>query len=705
MSSSLLMYCAVVNKATDLGSADRRSSGKVMSAFLRTGMCSRRRTIVFLVSALRFLSVYLTNKLINSSREVRCMGELERTLSFPVMLIIGINSLMGTGVFFLAAVAAGVAGTSSLISWVVMALIAVGISMVFAELASMIDTAGGVYDYAKQVFGNFTSFMVGWLMVVVGNVTIAMFVVGAIQYLNPSLPIVYTIALSIMLILLFNFMTYKGMEASSVMLVSFGVITMTTIISLLVPGLIRFSTTNLTPLFSHSTIPVIIGVVLVADTYFGWQTITFLSEETKDARKVIPKVLVYSTVFAGVMTVLFAVSVLATIHWQVLSQSSTPLRLISEVLYGAGMDQVFAILIYMSILGSVAGWIVSSPRLLMALAKDKMFIPQLARIHPKNKTPHVAIAFQTVLTSALVLVAAGNYEQLLALSLPLAFLLYAIVIVTMIFMRSKLPDHKRYYTVPGGRFTAYVLLLAIVLLMGVWALHDPLALGVFALGASLLLLGWPVYLLLKYTYDPEAVSSHAHVHGRLMVWFEDLLLPRSLRKHIIGLLRLPNKRVLEFGGNAGTFTMHLADEVGPQGLVISTELSASNVEIIRRRAKKLGHSHVQVIHDEHHLNRIHPSVEHVDMFVSIGYLSYIQDLRKILGELRELIPEKGVILLVEYVDYFWFLPNTGWTSDLSRLQALFAQEGFVVTVSKKRGFLWNYLIIHGIRSDEDVPFI
>jgi hypothetical protein len=80
-------------------------------------------------------------------------------------------------------------------------------------------------------------------------------------------------------------------------------------------------------------------------------------------------------------------------------------------------------------------------------------------------------------------------------------------------------------------------------------------------------------------------------------------------------------------------------------------------------------------------------------------------LRKVLSELRERIPEKGVVLLVEYVDYFWFLPNTGWTSDLSRLQELFAQEGFMVTISKKRGLLWNYLIIHGIRSDANVPFI
>ena len=633
------------------------------------------------------------------------MGELKRTLSFPVMLIIGINSIMGTGVFFLQAIAAAEAGPASVLSWVVMALIAVGIAMVFAELASMFDTAGGVYDYAKVVFGSFSSFMVGWLTTIIGNVTIAALVVGAIQYLNPQLPVLYSIGISILFILLFNFMAYKGMKTSSFMLVTFGIITLSTVLLLMVPGLARFDIEVFTPFFVFGYVPVLVAVFLVADTFFGWQTVTFLAEETKDARRVIPKVLMYSTYIIAVLCVLFAVATLTSVPWEVLSASLAPLRLLSESLYGAGAGPLFAILIYTSIIGSVAGWIVSSPRLLMALAKDKMFIPQLARVHPVHNTPHVAIAFQTVLTSVLVVVAAGSYEALLRLSLPLVFILYGLVVVTMIRMRSQLPDRTRYYRVPGGCFTAYVVLLVMAFFLVFWAVSDPTALATLALAGSLLLLGWPVYLLLKFTYDPSAVSRGAHAHGWLMVFLEDLFFPRSLRRHLLGLLELAEKRVLEFGGNAGTFTLHLAEAVGPSGTVVTTEFSSHNADIIRRRVEKQGHSHVRVVHDEHHLNRIHPSVEEVDVFVSVGYLSVVQDLRKVLSELRERIPEKGVVLLVEYVDYFWFLPNTGWTSDLARLQQLFAEEGFHVTVTKRRGWFWNYLVIHGIRSDEDVPFI
>ncbi|MFT4249910.1 MAG: amino acid permease [Candidatus Woesearchaeota archaeon] len=634
------------------------------------------------------------------------MGELQRTLSFPVMLIIGINSIMGTGVFFLQAIAAGVAGPASILSWLIMAVVAVGISMVFAELASMFDTAGGVYDYAKQVFGNFFSFLMGWLTTIVSNVTIAALVVGAIQYLNPALPLLYSISLSILFVLLFNYMAYKGMQTSSFMLVTFGVITTSSVVLLLIPGLAAFEPSNLQPFFALGALPVFVGVFLVADTFFGWQTITFLAEETKDARRVLPKVLLYSTYVIAVLCVLFALAVLASTSWLELSNSLAPLRVLSESLYGAWASPIFAILIYTSIIGSVAGWIVSSPRLLMALAKDKMFIPQLARIHPVNNTPHVAIAFQTVLTSALVIIAAGSYEALLRLSLPLVFVMYAVVIATMIRMRSRLPGRTRYYQVPGGVITAYCLLGVMAFFVLFWLFYDPTALTTALLAASLLLLGVPVYILLKYTYDPEAIAAFSARLLPVAVFFERVLLPKSIRKHVLSLVTVAEKSVLEFGSNAGTFTLHLAERIGPRGVLVATEFSESNAQLIQKRVRKAGHAHVQVLHDPHHLNRVHPSVGVVDVVVSIGYLDVVQDLSRVLKQLRGVVRMNGSVVFVEYIDYFWFLPNTGWSARVSELEGLFRENGFAVSVTKKKGFLWNYLIIHGVRSeDTSIPFI
>ena len=133
------------------------------------------------------------------------MGELKKVLGFPAILLITINSIMGTGIYFLPAVGVARAGPASLISWLIMTIIAIYIGMCFAELCTMFPKAGGVYEYSKQAYGRFTSFVIGWITFIAGNITIAMLVVGAIQYLLPyELPVQKAI-ISLAFILIFNY--------------------------------------------------------------------------------------------------------------------------------------------------------------------------------------------------------------------------------------------------------------------------------------------------------------------------------------------------------------------------------------------------------------------------------------------------------------------------------------------------------------------
>ena len=92
---------------------------------------------------------------------------------------------MGTGIWFLTSAGAKHAGPASLISWGILSLISVYIAMCFAELTAMFPKAGGVYEFAKQAYGRFWSFVIGWTTSIAGSVTIAMLLLGALQYLIP----------------------------------------------------------------------------------------------------------------------------------------------------------------------------------------------------------------------------------------------------------------------------------------------------------------------------------------------------------------------------------------------------------------------------------------------------------------------------------------------------------------------------------------
>jgi APA family basic amino acid/polyamine antiporter len=637
------------------------------------------------------------------------MANLEKTLSFPVILIITINSIMGTGVFFLPALGAQMAGTMSIISWLIMALVAMGVSLIFAELVGMFPFAGGVYEYSKQAFGHFPSFMIGWMTMIAGNVTIAMLVVGAIRYLNPGLPDVAKIVISIGFICAFNFMAYRGMQTSAVMLVAFGLVTIGTLSALIVPGILSFEIGNIVPLSDHSFPLMLLTIFFIAETFFGWETATFLAEETKDAERVMPKAMWIATAIIGLMVVTFVVISLANISWASFGESQTPLSDLANMYYGGVAGQIFSLLVYLSIIGSVAGWIVSAPRLIMSLAEDKLFITQLADIHPEHKTPHKAILFQTVLTSILVVVGAGNYEKLLHLLLPIVLILYAAVILAFIVMRKTKAGQKRPFKVRWGIPLALFLLLAIGALMLLWLLTDHAALRTLQDAAGFAILGIPIFLLLSFYYDPETIIKVTEWFAFVSLWLENLLLPKKIRKEMLSVFEnLEEKHILEYGAGVGTLTMHLAEKVGPRGKVTATDLSAKNLKILERRLRKKEIVHVSTVHDPHQVNRVHPEITEVDFVFSVGQLSYIQDMQKVLKDISKILPEGGKVCFVEYVDYFRFLPNPKWLDSDATLKELFKEAGFSVHVVKIHGIFWNYLFIYGektTRASLETPYI
>jgi basic amino acid/polyamine antiporter, APA family len=334
--------------------------------------------------------------------------EMEKTLSFKVILLITINSIMGTGIWFLTAAGAKHAGPMSLISWGVLSLISIYIAMCFGELVSMFPKAGGVYEFAKQTYGRFWSFVIGWTTSIAGSVTIAMLLLGALQYLVPIKYSFLYVPIAIGLILLFSLVAFKGMQTSTYVLVTFALITLAAVFAIIVPGFINFDANNLAPFFVFPTLSVVLAIFFIAETFFGWESAIFLSAETKNPTKIMPKALVYGTIIIALLAFFLALTAMGTIPWQEFSQSVAPLRDLGSVHFGAVGGIIFSILIFISVIGATAGWIVTAPRLLMSIAEDKLFFTQFAKIHPKTKSPYVSILFQALVVSALVVAGAGS---------------------------------------------------------------------------------------------------------------------------------------------------------------------------------------------------------------------------------------------------------------------------------------------------------
>ncbi|MCA9477993.1 MAG: amino acid permease [Nanoarchaeota archaeon] len=630
-------------------------------------------------------------------------------LGFVTILLITINSIMGTGIFFLPAVGAREAGLFSIISWIIMGLIAIYFSMIFAELVGIFPKEGGVYEYAKEAFGQFPSFILGWMTLVAAYVTIAMLIVGAILYVAPTLPSLFTILISITFILAFNFMAFKGLKTGAVMLVAFALITLVAVFGIMVPGLIHFNSANFIDWFSHAKFTgldgvggfftglsvVFVTIFFIAETFFGWETTTFLAEKVRNPKRVMPKVMIIATIFIAICSLLFVISSFSLISWQTFAQSATPLADLAGVIYGPQSTSFYGLLVYLAIIGSVAGWIVASPNLIVALAKDKMFIPQLAQLHPKTKTPYKAIIFQTILTSLLVIVGAGNYETLLHLLVPLVLFLYSAVVLSLLVIRRKYPKAEKYYTAPFGSWGPILLMTFTLGLVILWATHSADALSTLSLLGSFILFGFPIYLLLVLYYDPQASLKFQNETAWVSFLLDRLFFPKSIQKKFLANAQIEGKVVLELGASSGLVSVEVAKRRPKKQIIIEhTESAKKFIE------KKLRYrENVVVLKDELLRSRIHPQVDEVDEVISFGILGDLHNEQQYLAQLAHILPQHARIHFFDYVDLYKFIPNKEIVDDLDRLKEIFRRAGFAVHITKHKGTFWNYLIIDGIRSD------
>ncbi|HLC46630.1 MAG TPA: amino acid permease [Candidatus Nanoarchaeia archaeon] len=650
------------------------------------------------------------------------MAELERILSFKVLLLITINSIIGSGMFFLPGLGAKVAGPASIIAWVILCISAIYTAYCFGELVSMFPTTGGIYEFSKQAYGRFPSFMIGWLSWVVGNVTTAMLIVGAIQYILPyNTPFFITAKIAICLawVLIFNAMAYSGMKTSSFMLVTFAFITIGAVVGLSLPALLHMDLQNLTPIFIHEgalkNITILFTTVfLISETFFGLESVTFLAGETKDPERVLPKVLVTATIIISVMALLLVLTSLASVHWKVFGGTdaltdpteirffgehvTAPYAYLAYIMFGkTGMD-IMVIVTYLVIMGAAAGWVVTSPRLILSLAEDKLFPPQFSKIHPKLGTPYKAIIFQAIVAAVFVVIGfqGKGYETLLSILIPLVLIMMSAVILTVPILRRTKPDIARPFKMPWANAGSIILVLFNLFLLTVWIFEKGgEAWHLLSIGATLIITGVPFYFLIEMYYDPKAIAEVNDMFAYVAVMTERIMLPRKVRETIFQMLGdLRGKRVLEYGCNVGTLTQHLAEAVKPGGRVYAlSHLKYSSV-IARKRMTKKGHTHVDIMHDPVP-NRILPETPQSDAAVSLGQLGYVQQTEEVLTQINRRLKVYDKICFVDYDKFFDIIPNIDWLSDDGKIQEIFRKAGFDVEVMRKQGFAWQYIYIFG----------
>ena len=432
--------------------------------------------------------------------------KLARVLTLLDATMINAGGIIGSGIFMVPATIALLTGSTSLILavWVFGGLISLFGALSVAELGAAMPRAGGQFVYLNEAYGPVWGYLYGWSCVaVINTASIAAVGVAFSEYLSFFFPLstmgIKSVAiLSVILLTIINILDVKsGARAQNI----FTLLKIGAILGIISLGLVMDggSAENIQPFYPDRPLPSLVGplglaMVSVLWTYDGWIFITYVAGEVKNPGRNIPLSLVFCMLIVISIYLLINFVFTYTLGIGAMGTSMLVASDSASIFLGEKGAALVSIIILISLLGANNGFILTSARINYAMARDKLFFQQAAKVHPKFKSPANALVIQAMWAS--VLTFSGTYNQLITYIIFASWIFYAMSCAAVIILRKKRPEMKRPYKTPGYPYIPIIFILFAVFLIFNTILEAPRD---AAVGAGIILAGLPLYFYWKKT--------------------------------------------------------------------------------------------------------------------------------------------------------------------------------------------------------------
>src|SRR5256886_740172 len=336
-----------------------------------------------------------------------------------------IGGIIGGGIFRTPAAVAERVGSPelALAAWIVGGAIALIGAFCFGELGRRCPRAGGGYVYLRETWGPLPAFLYGWaLLLVIATGAIAAVAVTFANYAVAlaGLSARLTVPVAIGAIALLSGINYVGVKPAAVTQNVFTLLKLAALAVLIVAGLaFAVPSTALQQPPPSSPAPagavdvaVALGAALVPIlfTYGGWQQTNFIAEEILEPERNLPRALVLGVAGVVVVYLLANVAYLRVLGLAGLARSTAPAADVTRALLGPAGGTLIAAGITAPTFAFLNLVILVTPRVLQAMAADGVFLPRLAVLHPRFRTPALAILVQAGWATVLTL--SGTFAQL-----------------------------------------------------------------------------------------------------------------------------------------------------------------------------------------------------------------------------------------------------------------------------------------------------
>ena len=409
--------------------------------------------------------------------------QLLRELGKWDLTALGVNQVIGGAVFLVPASLALHLGAWSWIAVGLVGVLAMAIALNFAEAGSRFDGTGGPYLYTRAAFGRFVSFDVGWMVWIVRVTSWASVVNGlinALGYYWPDIRAGYVrIAVISFVVLSIMALNIRGIRQSSIVVNVLTIGKLTPLVLFIVIGLPYVSFAALRPEVTVTWEQASTAALLLIFAFGGYEVIPVPAGEAKDPRRAVPFAMITTIIIVAIVMTLAQVVALGTLPG--LTTAEAPLASAAMLFMGAWGALLMTAGASISIAGNNVGAALSGSRSLFALAEQGDVPRVFGHIHPRFRTPDVAIVFTCLSTLALALT--GSFVKLAAISAVARLLVYAGTCASVLALRRQ---SRAPFTIPFGPVVPVVALLVCVAILA-GATMEQLQRGGLALAAGAIL--------------------------------------------------------------------------------------------------------------------------------------------------------------------------------------------------------------------------
>jgi amino acid transporter/nucleotide-binding universal stress UspA family protein len=326
----------------------------------------------------------------------------ERTMGLLGATTLGIGALMGAGIYVLIGIAAGRAGPSVWLSYLICGVLSLISVAMFGELSRRMPIAGGGYSFAYTMIGSLGGFMTGWLLVLGSIFACAMYAIGFAYYMTSifaqHLPEIAMRGIAVVIVALLTALNCYGSKGGDRLQRVFTYGNLLVLLLLVVLAVPHAKPEGLRPMFPNGIGGIGSAIAIIYVSFFGYQLIANNAEEIVHPTKTIPRAMLLSMGVSLSFYVALALVSVMVVPWETLSQSNAPL--IEVALKGIGRLGWFIVALG-GILASAAALnstLLSQARQIFAMGRDKFLPSSLGRINEVYRTPVAALLIGGVTT-------------------------------------------------------------------------------------------------------------------------------------------------------------------------------------------------------------------------------------------------------------------------------------------------------------------